>query len=577
MNRKSTTLVVLLTTLLFLITGCNKNQKGVSGTFQGSADGHMGPITVEVTLDNNRVTQAKVLDIKDSDWAQPAATTICEQFEKTGSTENLDAVSGATHTSKGTINALKAAMASANLVAGVSSTKAEKKSVTLEDANCDIAIIGAGGAGLTAATAARNAGASVIVLEKMPIVGGNTSYATGGLNASETSVQKAQGVEDSNEQFFEDTMIGGHELNDPALVHTFVNNSADTVDWLIAHGVELARVKRMGGSTNPRTHQPADGSAIGGYFVKSMDKAARDAGAEIRLNSNVVEIISDNGKATGVKVETKDGSYIVHAKAVILTSGGFGANPEMIVKYKPELKGFGTTNAPSATGDGLNLVTPFNADYVDLEQIQTHPTVVPVKNIMITEAVRSQGAILVNKEGKRFVQELDTRDVVSSAELAQSTHTGFLIFDQDIREGLAAIESYAKQGLLTQADSLEDLAKAMNIDSATFMATINRYNSFVDQGKEPDFGRFDLTEKIDNGPFYGVEVGPAVHHTMGGVKINTKTEVINKDGNIIPGLFAAGEVTGGVHGGNRLGGNAVADIAIFGRIAGTNAAAYVAK
>jgi fumarate reductase flavoprotein subunit len=577
MNRKSTTLVVLLTALLLLITGCSKKQAGVSGTFKGTGDGHVGPITVEITLDNNKITDAKVLDIEDSDWAQPAATTICEQVVSTGSIENLDAVSGATHTSNGTMAALKVALASANITVGVSKSKTEKKPVALENANCDIVIIGAGGAGLTAATAARNAGASVIVVEKMPMVGGNTNYATGGLNASETSIQKAQGVEDSNEQFFEDTMTGGHELNDPKLVHTLVNNSADTVDWLIAHGVALARVKRMGGSTNARTHQPADGSAIGAYFVKSMDKAAREAGADIRLNSDVVEIISDNGKATGVKVETKDGTYTINAKAVIITTGGFGANPDMIVKYKPELKGFGTTNAPSATGDGLTLVTPFNADYVDLEQIQTHPTVVPVKNIMITEAVRSQGAILVNKEGKRFVQELDTRDVVSSAELAQSTQTGFLIFDQDIREGLAAIESYAKEGLLTEADSLEDLANAMKIDSKTLVATVNRYNSFVDAGKEPDFGRFDLTEKIDKGPFYCVEVGPAVHHTMGGIKINPNTEVINKEGNIVPGLFAAGEVTGGVHGGNRLGGNAVADIAVFGRIAGTNAAAYIAE
>lgn len=576
MNRKLSTILLITISTLFLLIGCSKKESGISGSFKGTGEGHSGPITVEITLDNNKLTDAKVLDIQDSGWAQPAATTILEQAISTGSIENLDAVSGATHTSDGTKAALKAAFESANVTntEKVAAVSAEK--TILEDVTCDIVIIGAGGAGLTAATAAENAGASVIILEKMPMVGGNTNYATGGLNASETSIQKAQGVEDSNEQFYQDTFVGGHELGNPELIRTFVDNSAETVDWLIAHGVALARVKRMGGSTNARTHQPADGSAIGAYFVKAMDKAAREAGAEIRLNSKVVEIISDNGKATGVKVETKDGTYTVKAKAVILTSGGFGANPEMIVKYKPELKGFGTTNAPSATGDGLNLVTPFNADYVDLEQIQTHPTVVPVKNLMITEAVRAQGAILVNREGKRFVQELDTRDVVSKAELEQTGSTAFLVFDQDIRDGLAAINSYAKLGLLTQADSIAELGDAIGIDSESLTATIAQYNLFVETGKEPDFGRFDLTEKIDNGPFYAVEVAPAVHHTMGGVKINTNTEVINKDGEVIPGLFAAGEVTGGIHGGNRLGGNAVADIAIFGRIAGTNAAAYIA-
>ena len=243
-----------------------------------------------------------------------------------------------------------------------------------------------------------------------------------------------------------------------------------------------------------------------------------------------------------------------------MATGGFGASQEKVVRFKPELEGFGTTNHPGATGDALDLVAPFNVALVDIEQIQTHPTVVPVKNTMITEAVRGNGAILVNRDAARFVSELQTRDVVSAAELEQTGKTAFLVFDQGVRESLSAIESYAKAGLLTEAASLTELAAAMELDGAALETTVSQYNTYVEAGNDPDFNRPDMPRKLATAPFYAVEVGPAVHHTMGGLKINTETKVINESGEWVKGLFAAGEVTGGVHGANRLGGNAMADI-----------------
>ena len=212
-----------------------------------------------------------------------------------------------------------------------------------------------------------------------------------------------------------------------------------------------------------------------------------------------------------------------------------------------------------------------------MDQIQTHPTVVPVKNIMITEAVRGNGAIVVNREGKRFEQEMTTRDVMSAAILKQTGKTAFLVFDQGVRDSLKAIESYAKQGLLTEGATVGELAQKLNIPAADLEATVTRYNAFVDAKKDADFNRANMPRKLETAPFYAVEIGPAVHHTMGGIKIDTDAEVINESGSAVPGLYAAGEVTGGVHGANRLGGNAMADIAVFGRIAGTNAAAYAKK
>lgn len=450
-------------------------------------------------------------------------------------------------------------------------------SCSSKNAKADVVVIGAGGAGLSAALAAKEAGASVIIVDKMPFAGGNTNYATGGLNASETSVQKKLGIEDSNEQFFQDTMKGGKQRNNPDLVRTLTQKSAETVNWLIAQGMDLSDVGINGGSTNKRSHRPAGGAPVGSHFVSVMLKAVEKAGIDIRYNTKVSAILSKDGKAAGVTVTEGDKTYNINAKAVIIATGGFGANNDLVVSYKPDLKGFGTTNFPGATGDALAWLKPFNVALVDMDQIQTHPTVVPVKNIMITEAVRGNGAIVVNREGKRFEQEMTTRDVMSAAILKQTGKTAFLVFDQGVRDSLKAIESYAKQGLLTEGATVGELAQKLNIPASDLEATVTRYNAFVDAKKDADFNRANMPRKLETAPFYAVEIGPAVHHTMGGIKIDTDAEVINESGSAVPGLYAAGEVTGGVHGANRLGGNAMADIAVFGKIAGTNAAAYAKK
>lgn len=323
-------------------------------------------------------------------------------------------------------------------------------------------------------------------------------------------------------------------------------------------------------------HRPEGGGAVGSLFVSVMlHKAVSDLGIKILYKARVTGILKDGNSPSGVSVSSPDGDFTVKAKAVIIATGGFGANPDLIVSYNPKLAGFGTTNHAGATGDAFAWVTPFNAALLDMDQIQTHPTVVPVKNIMITEAVRGNGAILVNREGKRFVQELSTRDVVSEATLKQSGKTAFLLFDQGVRDSLKAIDGYAKKGLLTEAQTIADLAKALSIPAEDLENTVSAYNRFAGEGKDPDFGREAPLQKLEKAPFYAVEVGPAVHHTMGGLAINTNAEVLDTNGNVIKGLYAAGEVTGGVHGANRLGGNAMADIAIFGKIAGTNAAKYV--
>lgn len=563
------TIIFLIASCCAIFFSCGKAENIADGTWTGKAPGFKDEIEVSITTKDGKIVSADVLKINDSDFAVNDTKALLAEIVKKGSVSNVDVVSGATYTSKGIIAAVNAALASAK---GIS----EATTAKLEDTETDVVIIGAGGAGLSAAVAAREGGASVIVLEKMPIVGGNTNYATGGLNASETSIQAKMGISDSNEQYIEDTMVGGKNINDLALVTEMVEKSAETVDWLIKLGADLTDVGKMAGSTNSRTHRPTGGAAVGAHLSAALEKAAKAAGADIRLNQEVTKIINENGKAVGVVVSTKDGEYTIKAKAVIVATGGFGANPTLVESYKPELKGFGTTNHAGATGDALTWAKDFNAALTDIEQIQTHPTVVPVKNIMITEAVRGNGAIMINRDGNRFCTEMATRDVMSAAILEQTGGTAYLMFDTSIRKSLKAIETYASQGLLTEGATVAELAQKLGIPEATLEKTVTDYNSYVANGNDPDFGRkaSEMPRALVEGPYYVVEVGPAIHHTMGGLKINTKAEVIDTNGNVIPALYAAGEVTGGIHGANRLGGNAVADITVFGKIAGEQAAKY---
>lgn len=442
----------------------------------------------------------------------------------------------------------------------------------------EIVIVGAGGTGMTAAIMAQQAGKDFIILEKMPYVGGNTTKATGGMNAAETHYQKEQGIEDSVELFAEDTMKGGHNINDPELVRTLAEQSAGAIDWLDTIGADLPKISFSGGASTNRIHAPADGSAVGNYLVDKFSEKLKELGVEVMLNTTATELIMEEGKIAGVKAESKEASYTIKAKAVILATGGFGANLEMIAGYRPDLQGTVTTNAPGATGDGIVMAQEVGAALVDIEQIQLHPTVEQTTSMLITESVRGDGAILVNQSGHRFTNELLTRDAVSAAELAQEGQYAYIIFDQNLRDNLKAIEKYVKNGLTVQADTVEELARKLNIYPYFLTMTMAQWNEAVKSQNDEAYGR---TTGMDNDlttpPYYAIKIAPGIHHTMGGVKINTSAEVLDTNGNAIPGLFAAGEVTGGVHGGNRLGGNAVADIVIFGRIAAQSAIDYLAK
>ena len=629
MKKKNVLASLLLAGAMFL-TACGGSASstsaagGVSGSFTGTAKG-MGDVSVTLTLTDNVITDCTA---KGDEETPGIGSVVIEQFPGEvveGNTINLDSISGATITSNAFVEAAKAALTEAGLNPDDYMAKADKtangETVSYD---ADVVVIGAGGAGMTAAMTAADAGQKVVILESQAMVGGNSARATGGMNAAKTVYQdenefdQAAGVEktlataaekyadnetitalaktvseqwaayqanptgyfDSVELMELDTMVGGKGINDPELVETLCEGTADAIDWLDENGITLHNVSSFGGASVKRIHRPVNEEgkvvSVGAYMIQLLQENCEKRGIDIVLNTTVDTILTDaNGAAVGVSGTDKDGNtVVVNAKSVILATGGFGANLDMVTQYKPELAGFMTTNAAGAQGQGIEMATAIGAGTVDMDQIQIHPTVEANTAALITEGLRGDGAILVNANGERFVDEVGTRDVVSAAEIAQPGSYSWLIVDQAMADASSVIQGYIKKGYTKTGATYEELAKELDVDPAAFANTMETWNSYVEAKNDPDFGRTSFANPLNNGPYYAIKVTAGVHHTMGGVTINSATEVLKEDGTVIPGLFAAGEVTGGVHDANRLGGTAVADFVVFGRIAGESAANY---
>ena len=549
----------------------------IPGTYTGSSKGFGGDVDVTVTVSENSIDALTIDGSHETENIGSFAVDMLDDRILEAQTPNVDALTGATVTSNAVFRALNQALtlAGADLTRFPTATKDAAGEKTYEELETDIVIVGAGGAGMTAAIKATQAGKRVLILEKMPYAGGNTTKATGGMNAAETHYQAEEGIEDSVEQFVEDTMKGGHDINDRDLVTVMAANSARAIDWLDSIGAPLPKVSFSGGATNRRIHSPEDGSGVGAYLVTSFLKTMNELGIQVMYETKATSLMTLDGTVVGVQAESDSANYTIRAKAVILATGGFGNNEDLVVHFKPDLKGTVTTSAPGVTGDGIIMAEAVGADLVDIDQIQLHPTVEQSTSMLITEGVRGDGAILVNQEGKRFINELLTRDVVSAGELAQPGSYAYIIFDQHLRDGLKAIEKYVSTGITVQGDTIEELAEQLDIDPATLADTLAKWNQYVADQNDPEFERTTGMEAdLSQPPYYAIKIAPGIHHTMGGVKINTSAQVIDVNGNPIPGLFAAGEVTGGVHGGNRIGGNAVADIVVFGTVASESAVAW---
>ena len=591
--------------------------------------GFGGDMTLEVTADAEKLYGVNVLSNSETQGIGSKAVEALPTLMVEKQSFNVDGIAGATVSSTalrtGVEQAIKEMGFSTEKFSTPSGGSSNAEPAKDQNLEADVVVIGAGGAGMISAITAADLGKSVVILESQAMVGGNSIRATGGMNAADTkwqnenSFEEGAGVEktlataaekysdndtitalaekvkeqyaayqanpegyfDSVELMELDTMVGGKGKNDPSLVKVLAEQSAPAIDYLEKLGMTIHNVGSFGGASVKRIHRPVDENgkviAVGSYMIPILEENLNKRDKITLLTSVTAEEItkSEDGKISGVKAKGSSGNSVeVKAPVVIVATGGFAANMEMVEKYQPGLKGYMSTNAPGALGQGITMAEAIGADTVDMDQIQIHPTVTTNDAHLITEGLRGDGAILVNQEGLRFTDEVGTRDAVSKAEIEQTNSQVYLVIDNKMVEKSAVIQGYIKSGYTVSGEDAKSLAKAMGVPEEAFEKTLSEWNESVAKKEDAAFGRTSFAAPLDTAPFYAIKVTPGVHHTMGGLRINGVTEVLDKTGNAIPGLFAAGEVTGGVHGANRLGGNAVADFSVFGKIAGESAAKY---
>ncbi|MBQ4401085.1 MAG: flavocytochrome c [Synergistaceae bacterium] len=557
------------------------------GTYSATVTGHNGPLTVTMTFTEDKITEIKA-DGAESPGIGTSAIEILSSEILSNQSIACDAVSGATVTSGAFLAAVRECLKQSGITLSVLEAREiayPAKSDKRIDMEADVIIIGAGGAGFAAATEALENGATVIILEKNEMIGGNTARAGGTLNAPDPERQSKMNppVEDSVERFIQNTLEAGDFKADPKLVEVLCSHSLEARHWLTDHGTKWTEmVYQTIGGLWPRSLDEKDKIAYNG-FIAPLAKTVDKLGGKVILNCKAESLVPDeNGRVREVVAfDTKNGQEyrFTAKKAVILATGGYAASAALVKKYN-NLSGLPTSNAPTSTGDGIEMGLKAGAALEGMDYIQIHPHGNPVTGGLQSHfAGVIKNAIYVNKEGKRFVEESGRRDVISNATIAQTGQVMYSIFDSEggfyagVKElPPAELENLTSKGYLYVGDSLEDLAKKVGIDADGLKATVARYNELVAAGKDTDFEKDEVELPIAKAPFYCVPLSPTLHHTMGGLKINTEAQVLREDGSVIPGLYAAGEVTGGIHGSNRVGGNALTDCVVFGRIAGKNAA-----
>ena len=571
------------------------NEGGMSpenaGTYEAVAPGYGGDIKVSVIMDEDgSIKDIEILEDMETVGVGKVALDLVKKRIVEGQSTNVDSVTGATASSKGLMLATGKALEEAGLADNFKEEYKEEREYPSE-IEADVVIVGGGGAGLTAAVEAAKAGSNVVVVEKNGYVGGNTILSGGAINAPDPEEQEKQGIEDSNELYYEQTMEAGDNVANPDLVRVLADNAYDGYQWLKSIGVEFEdEIYQVAGGLHPRAHQAVKPNGVG-FIEGYVDSLVQDNNAQILTETTAEHLIVEDGRVVGVEAKNFDGSPLtLHAKqAVILATGGFAKNTDMVVKYKDNEKWPNldentiSTNLDSIRGDGIVMGEEAGADLVDMDQMQFLylgiPDRGPITGLLDLAAEKT---LFVNKEGKRFVREDGRRDVISKAIFDQPDGEYWLIhssdgFDFDSektieKEDFKKVLEEGKYGWVI-GETLEDLAEKINVPYENLQASIDEYNKCYHEKAEADeFGRTLFEYPFEKGPFVAVPREPSLHHTMGGLRIDTDTHVLDAEGNIVPGLYAAGEVTGGIHGGNRVGGNAITDTVVFGRIAGQNAA-----
>lgn len=602
-----------------------------NGTFEGKAYGNNGWLTVEVNIKDNKITDIKTPGQRETKYLGDTAIREIGKDVLQYQTLNVDNIAGATVTSTALKTAIDQAIEKAGGdIAAFQKPVPEKikKVAGITKGSADLIIVGAGGAGLSAAVTAKDLGVkNVLVLEKMPVIGGNTLRCASAFNAADPDRQKAlpmtetlkeavvkaineKPVSEEHAKLMADvkakyeaylksgsktlfdcpewhalqTYNGGDKVGQIPLIRQYSNNVLDTLHWMQSKGSPVMdRVSQGAGALWQRTHQLDAPAGLG--LIDPLYQAAVKQGVNFKLGMRVQDLIlNDKGRVIGVTATDKVGNkYEFTSKdGVILATGGYSQNKEMRQKSAPHLTSeMVSTNQPGATGDGIIIATRHGADTTGMNYVQVYPLATPGTGALQGRARKMSGlddVIDVNKNGERFVKEDARRDEFVAAIKKQPGGVVYDINDSSIVKPLNSfnedVETLVSIGRIYKADSLADLAKQLGMPVDKLEATVAEFNKMVEAKKDPKFGRKLFDRPIVKPPFYATPRAPSIHHTMGGLQISTNAQVLDKNGKPIPGLYAAGEVTGGIHGSNRLGGNATADVLTFGRIAAKSAVAH---
>lgn len=579
------------------LAGCapsgSSNAKGSNGAGSGSSAGigsgmgKHGQFDVEVMVTDGNLDRITVLNSRETPGMGDVAMEELTQLIVDNQTLNVDTVSGATLSSMAFIGAVSDALDQA----GQKSSDWRKRdkvtpAQTELPASADVVVVGGGGAGFAAAITAANAGKSVVLLEKMGVFGGDTALSGGEMAAPGNWIQVQEGIADSPDALAKDMLEGGDNAGDPALVQIIAEGALDSSQWLTFEGGISWKhdLMQFGGHNTKRSIIPITHS--GSEMTTKLTKRAGEIDTlTLAKNSPAVELVKSGDAITGVKVKnTVTGKEsTIACKAVVLASGGFGSNIDMRVKYNPAMDdSILSTDSVGATGDGITMGEAAGANLIDMQYIQTYPTCdTQTGALLYVGNMRLENrAICVNKEGDRFVEEMERRDVISNAIKEQTDGIGYMIFSQDGLDhtdiatvNAAEMDGLFGRGQLAKGETIAEACEPFGIDAAELQKTVEKWNGYCKDGADPDFNYRAALNPIEGGPYYILAYKPSVHYTMGGLHINTDAQVLDSDGAPIPGLFAAGEQAGHKMGTNRLGSCSITDVFVFGRVAGANAAA----
>lgn len=585
MKKRGISLILTLLLILTSITGCTTTNdieppgeqtsetKFKAGTYTATTTGRNGELKLSVTVSNDKIEEIEILEHNETATISETPFTQIPEAIIANQTLAVDTISGATITSVAVMNAVRDALEQAGADIEALKEPVEKEITSSEDVETEIVVVGAGCAGMIAAIRAAEAGKKVLLVEKQGFLGGgDTMFASTSIRAGGSRFQENLEGQ-TTDDFYKYLEAQGQKYYPDVVSYetlkTYSARSGQMVDWLTDLGVPFGSVIESSFSI-----KTTDGSAPGTHIVKALSNRIDELGIEYRVNTKANSILMNNGEVVGVEVEDPNGKYTINAKGTIICTGGYSNNPDLVAKYAPQWSNRPTTGAQSATGDGIIMAEQIGAKITNMDQVKANPLCYVYKGTGVSLTAITDYCLLINHEGKRFVDE-SAGTVTSRAEamMEQTDNEAYAVFDQTVIDELALMSGYNDSGYFLSADSFEELADQMNVDKKTFLSTMEAYKTAGETGDDKEFNR-NITDPIDTPKYYAALVTPSMQSTYGGITVDNDCRVIDTNDQVIPGLYAAGATSGHGACAGSVGAALIVGV-VFGSVAGETAAAEI--